>query len=101
MYERIEIIPLTARVKVREDKIPELTEKMRAEGVSIPNSDMSPRLGISEFLNMANGPVDTSLEAYQKAQGNYRGRVMHAQDREQAIFVRRQFAEFLEEDSGT
>lgn len=98
MSERI--IPLTAKVKIREDKIPDLIEQINAEGISIPRSDPA-RLGIGNLLDMANKPVGVSVDTNQRSQGNYEGKVMHAQDKEQAMSVRRQFAKFFEEDSGT
>lgn len=89
-------IPLDIKVRIVEEKIPELLNRIKTEGIKLPRHDHPFRLGVTAVFQIANKPVGVSLEAYQISQGNYQGRVMWAQDLEEAYAVRKQFAEFLE-----
>ncbi|OGM13641.1 hypothetical protein A3A76_02950 [Candidatus Woesebacteria bacterium RIFCSPLOWO2_01_FULL_39_23] len=90
-------IPLDRKVRVKEDKIPELVKKLKDEGIKLPRHEGGLHLGVSSVWEIANKPVGIPLKSYQVSQGNYGGKVMYARHREDAFAVRRQFADFLEE----
>ncbi|MEK9200592.1 MAG: hypothetical protein AAB909_01315 [Patescibacteria group bacterium] len=89
-------IPLDTEVAIIGDRTAELLKAIHDDGINLPRDNARPRLGLSSLLGIANEPVGLALSAYQRGYGNYLGRLQYAIDREQAIAVRTQFADFLQ-----
>jgi hypothetical protein len=91
-------ISLDKKVVIREDQVEALQRLAKTEGVIMPRKGKRFYLGAAAVIDMANRPVDIPVEAYQESMGNkHAGRVLHAQEREEAFAVRKQFSQFFEE----